>query len=210
MLAKITSLLLALGTATGADVYKHDDLRVQRWFKAEVRPEKRMIVDKVARKAILHKGRYQAIAKQSGCPWFVIAAIHNLECSQSFSRHLHEGSSLKNRTRWHPRGRPLNGKPPFTFEESALDALKYDKMGNVLWDRLFDLLWRVELYNGGGYWKYRGIPSPYLYSYTTVYSRGKYTSDGKYSSTAVSRQVGAAALWKALEDKGEVDFSRLK
>lgn len=46
--------------------------------------------------------------------------------------------------------------------------------------------------------KYRGIPSPYVYSGTNVYSSGKYVSDGKYNTDAVDRQPGVYLLVTAL------------
>ena len=45
----------------------------------------------------------------------------------------------------------------------------------------------------------RKINSPYVWSFTTLYSRGKYVADGKFSASAVSQQCGAAATMKAME-----------
>ena len=214
MLAKITSLLLALGSAAGADVYKHDDLRVQRWLSASVPARHVPAVDKVVRRIMLHKARYVAVDKQTGVPWYVIAGLHNMESSGSFRHHLHEGSPLTSRTRWIPKGRPKTGSPPFLWEYSAKDALNYDSMGSKRWAYLFDTLWAVQCYNGTGYWRYhRDVPTPYLYSKCTVFGKekpGKYVSDGKWSSTARSKQIGVAAIWRRMEAKGILCFRRLK
>jgi lysozyme family protein len=184
---------------------------VQRWLIAEVPGKHKMKVDKVVRRILLHKKRYQNVADKSGVPWYVIAGLHNMESSGSFRHHLHEGSSLSGRTRWVPKGRPYKGTPPFTWEESAYDALNYDKMGQKRWSYLFDTLWAVECYNGTGYWRYhRSTPTPYIYSKTTIERPGKYIADGKWSSTAISKQVGVGAIWKRLIDKRELCFSQLK
>jgi peptidoglycan hydrolase-like protein with peptidoglycan-binding domain len=42
------------------------------------------------------------------------------------------------------------------------------------------------------------VPSPYLWSFSNHYTRGKYVADGRFSPTAVSQQVGAAVLLKQL------------
>lgn len=183
---------------------RQDDLRVQRWLTCGVPVHRVPKVDKVVRRIVLHKGKYQEVSRQSGVPWVVIAAIHNMESGGSFRHHLHEGSSLMGRTRWVPKGRPVGGNPPFSWEVSAEDALEYDRMGEKRWGYLFDFLWAVECYNGSGYWRYhRDVPTQYLYAATTIEKPGKYVSDGKWSQTARSKQVGCAAVWRRLEAMGE-------
>lgn len=205
----LATLILFFGGTKA--VYNEDDLRVQRWKQAKVEPRHKPKVDKIARRILLNRKRYEAVSKDTGVPWYVIAGLHNMESSGSFRHHLHEGSPLKGRTRWVPKGRPKTGKPPFTWEESADDALKYDRMGDVRWDRLYDMLWAIECYNGSGYWRYhRSTPTPYLYAKTTIEKPGKYVSDGKWSSTAISKQVGVAAIFKLLESRKVLDFSDLK
>ncbi|MEN8207004.1 MAG: hypothetical protein ABFS24_13480 [Pseudomonadota bacterium] len=58
-----------------------------------------------------------------GAPWFFIAAIHNMEASLRFDRHLHNGDRLAARTVHVPAERPAEGEPPFTWEESSQGAL---------------------------------------------------------------------------------------
>jgi lysozyme family protein len=60
-------------------------------------------------------------------------------------------------------------------------------------------LW--EEYNGYGYFKHN-VNSPYLWSGTNLYSKGKFTADGKYSPTTVSGQLGAAVILQALLNNG--------
>jgi len=188
-----------------------EDLRVERFLIAEPKRSYIPQIDKVIRRIMLNKDRYVKVDEKTKTPWYVVAVLHNMESSGSFRHHLHEGSPLTRRTRWVPRGRPKSGNPPFTWEESAVDALAYDRMGEKRWAYLFDTLWAVQGYNGTGYWRYhRSTPSPYLYSKTSIERPGKYISDGKWSSTARSKQIGIVAIWKRMEDKKILNFSCLK
>ncbi len=163
-----------------------------------IRPERaRDVANEVARIRDNQK-RYEALAaKFQGMPWWVPGILHSMECGLNFGKHLHNGDSLKARTVQEPKGRPVAGKPPFTWEESAIDALIYDKFDKVTDWSPGNALVSFENYNGAGYRK-RGVPSPYLWSFTNKYQRGKYTEDHGYDPNAVSRQCGCAALMKGL------------
>jgi lysozyme family protein len=157
-----------------------------------------------------NKRRYEAVAGALSMPWQVIALIHSLESSLSFTRHLHNGDSLVARTVHAPAGRPKSGSPPFSWEESAIDALKYQKMDQWQDWSLPGLLYKLEEYNGWGYRLYHPqVFSPYLWSGSNHYKQGKYLADGAWSETAVSRQIGAAVLLKRLAEKGIIRFSGL-
>jgi lysozyme family protein len=142
--------------------------------------------------------RYERVEARTKVPWKIIAAIHWMEASGNFGCHLHNGDSLKARTRRVPAGRPRYGKPPFAWEDSAVDALEYDGLAKHPWgkDRTADLL-KIELFNGPGY-RNRKLNSPYLFSGCQHYDCGKYVADGKWSSTAVSKQLGAACILRML------------
>ncbi|MDI6853771.1 MAG: hypothetical protein QME75_09260 [Deltaproteobacteria bacterium] len=165
-------------------------------------------VEGILAKIEQHRRRYDAVAEALSMPWYVIAVIHSLESSLSFARHLHNGDPLDARTVRVPAGRPKTGSPPFTWEESAIDALKYHELDAWQDWSLPGLLYKLEEYNGWGYRLYHPhILSPYLWSCSNHYQRGKYLADGVWSETAVSRQTGAAVLLKALAEKGAVRFS---
>jgi lysozyme family protein len=59
-------------------------------------------------------------------------------------------------------------------------------------------LYLLERFNGKGYIN-RNMPSPYLWSGTNQYVKGKYIADGVFSADAVSKQVGCATLMKYLK-----------
>jgi peptidoglycan hydrolase-like protein with peptidoglycan-binding domain len=56
------------------------------------------------------------------------------------------------------------------------------------------------------------VKSPYLWSFSNHYTKGKYVGDGRWSETAVSQQCGAMVLLKRLQEAGHirVDFARLE
>lgn len=196
---------------SAADFEHGEDLRVQRFVRATVPPRHQPKVDKIVRRILADRSRYEGVDATTGVPWYVIAGLHNMESGGSFRHHLHEGSPLVGRTRWVPVGRPKTGNPPFKWEDSARDALEYDGMGKKRWAYLYDTLWAIEVYNGTGYWKYhRDTPSPYLYSATSEERPGKYVSDGRWSSTARSEQIGVAAIFKRMEDGGVLNFNDLR
>lgn len=138
----------------------------------------------------------------SRIPWYFIACAHYLECSFDFKKHLHNGDPLSGYTVRVPANRPKVGHgPPFTFEESAVDALKLKKFNEITNWNLPTVLRKLEAYNGFGYFKYHSINSPYLWSYSNQYTKGKYVSDGKFDAEAVSKQMGAAVILKRMEQR---------
>ena len=155
------------------------------------------------------KSRYEKIELITGVPWYIVGALHLRESTCDFTKHLHNGDSLNRKTVRVPAGRPVEGEPPFTFEESAVDALKYygwDRLNSLSGnDFLLELCYLVESFNGWGYHLYRGINSPYLWSGTNHYASGKYYADGKYDPNMVDGQSGVMAVIYELSD-GFKDF----
>ena len=150
------------------------------------------------------KARYESVGQQTGVPWYFIAVTHGLEASFNFRAHLHNGDfPLSSRTRQVPTGRPTKWLPPSDWESSAKDALRLlGFTGQKDWS-LTRTLYRLEAYNGFGYRSY-GVPTPYLWSFSNHYDRGKYVADGKFSYTARSQQCGAAVMLKMLAEAGEL------
>nr|MCU0729260.1 hypothetical protein [Sphingopyxis sp.] len=93
--------------------------------------------------------------------------------------------------------------PPSDWESSAIDALRLMNFaGQQDWS-LARTLYRLEAYNGFGY-RSRGVPTPYLWSYSTHYERGKFVADGRWNPQAQSQQCGAALMLRLLVDAGDV------
>lgn len=145
--------------------------------------------------------RYTHVADKVNCPPVLVGLIHGLEGDFDFGTHLHNGDSLAHRTVNEPSGRPVEGNPPFLWEESALDALHYDGILHTTDWNLPKMLSYLEHFNGTGSRRH-GIKTAYLWSYTNLYFKGKYVSDGVWNPDAISKQCGAVAMLKMLEKKG--------
>lgn len=153
-----------------------------------------------------NRARYERVAALTGVPWYWIGIAHKLEGNCNFATHLHNGDPLTARTKRVPAGRPEKGEPPFEWEYSAMDALNLKGLDKIYDWSLARMLYEFERFNGWGYIKYRGINSPYLWSFSNLYTKGKYTSDGNYDPNAVSEQVGAAVMLRVMMDMGAVEL----
>lgn len=162
-----------------------------------VRPEHIGAAAWYVRKLREGERRYRAVGDPLNIPWEFIGIIHGLECSFRFDEHLHNGDPLSGRTVRVPAGHPRSGQAPFTWEDSAADALKLKRYHLQRDWSDAAMLYRFETYNGWGYF-YRNLNSPYLWSFSQHYSRGKFVRDGVYDPNAVSRQCGAAVMLKSL------------
>jgi len=176
------------------------------WASMVLRPERKTEVTATARRIVANRARYEAVSATTGAPWYVIGILHAMESGLSFKTHLHNGDPLTDK-----KGAPLKtvqvpkGRGPFaTWEESAADALRYDGLDrNADWS-IEGIAYCLEKFNGFGSYR-KGVPSAYLWSFTTAYERGKYVADGVWSPTAVSAQPGGMALLRALIDANEID-----
>jgi len=177
------------------------------WDTATIRPAKAPAVTKVAQDLRALKSTYDEVSAATTVPWFIVGLIHNLEASFNMKAHLHNGDLLSARTVQVPNGRPKNGSPPFSWTESAIDALTMHGMQNIGKDgwSIERISFELERYNGFGYRRnHPTVKSPYLWSCTNQYTSGKYVGDHRFDMTAVSAQVGAMAVLKQLVADGVV------
>jgi lysozyme family protein len=191
--------------ATSFDVLKSEYAAL--FGSAALRSERSDLADWHKRVLLEYRSRYEAVARDTGVPWFFIGAIHGLESSYNFRAHLHNGDfPLSARTRQVPANRPINWGAPYSWEASAKDALRLMNFsGKTDWT-LERTLYRLEAYNGFGY-RRRGVPSPYLWCFSNHYETGKFVSDGKWNPAARSQQCGAATKIKMLVDAGTISFT---
>src|SRR5262249_47178115 len=111
----------------------------------EIRDGVAAVVEELVGRIAAARARYAAVEQAAGRPaWPVIAVLHAMECGLSFTEHLHNGDPLTARTTHVPSGRPPDGEPPFPWEVSALDALRFEG-----WTRWTDYsvagtLYRIE------------------------------------------------------------------
>jgi lysozyme family protein len=159
-------------------------------------------VDRLAGDAV----RYTRVADAVGIPWYAVAVVHNMEASGRFDQHLHNGDPLTARTTHVPAGRPP-GNPPFSWEESAVDALRFDRFDRWSDWSVAGTLFKLEGFNGFGYRTHHPeVLSPYLWSRSNHYTQGKYVADGRWSPTAKSDQIGAAVLLRRMAERRLIEF----
>jgi lysozyme family protein len=175
-----------------------------RLFEAALlRPEWNRRVAAARQNLIEGRSRYEAVAQRTGVPWFVIGILNIAENRGRFDGHLHNGDPLTDRTVRMPRGRPKEGIPPFTWEQSAEDAIRLEKLSEKKIWALEDTLLVFERYNGFGH---RGrVPSPYLWSGSNLYEKGGFVRDGRFDANYVYKRVGTAVLLKYAIPRQELE-----
>lgn len=179
----------------------------QLFDTCQIRADQQNEVSALAVSITQHRSRYEAVGGPHLIPWYFIGVIHNMESSQRFDRHLHNGDPLTARTVHVPAGRPVSGEPPFTWEASATDALLLEGLDRVTDWSLPGLLYQVEKYNGFGY-RLHKVLTPYLWSGSQHYTSGKFVADGTFDPNAVSKQTGAAAILKHMVEQGAVPLTK--
>lgn len=170
-----------------------------------IRPERKNEIETIISRLLDNRSRYEAVSDQVDVPWYIIGVIHSLEASQSFKKHLHNGDPLTARTVQVPKNRPTSGAPPFTWEDSAMDALTFDGFDRVEDWSLPGALFNLERFNGFGS-RNKGINTPYLWSFSKHYTKGKFVHDGIFDPNAVSNQCGAAILLRRLVDNDAIEI----
>lgn len=165
----------------------------ERW--AVAKPTRNFV--SVAKSLCAAKRAYLEVEKYTGVPWFVIAVIHERESDQRWDASLAQGDPWNAVSTHKPAGRgPFN-----SWFEAAVDALTkcppYAAQ-NDDWS-IGGTLTLLEEYNGLGYaWKDIPLPSPYIWSGTDQYIKGKYIRDGVFDPERVDIQLGCAGLLMAM------------
>ncbi|MDD3149862.1 MAG: hypothetical protein PHV68_03430 [Candidatus Gastranaerophilales bacterium] len=145
-----------------------------------------------------NKSKYQAVSKKTGMPAELIAALHWRESGGNFNTYLHNGQPLGQVTTIVPKGKYFTN-----WEDAAVDALSskssvknsYNLTSNS--KDMAAMLSYAEYYNGLGYHN-NNRTSAYVYSGTNEYTSGKYVADGKYSKSAVDKQLGVAVMLNSI------------
>jgi lysozyme family protein/peptidoglycan hydrolase-like protein with peptidoglycan-binding domain len=184
---------------------RFEDLKAEYadlWRRMQVRPERLSATDAIANRLIQSKARYQQVAVATRVPWFVVAALHQREASGRFAGVLHNGEQIIGTgrlTRLVPKGRG----PFATWEASAIDALTTPPHALQYVDAwtIERACFEIERYNGFGYRLHHpGVKSPYLWSFSTQYDRGKYVADGHFDPAAIDAQCGTMPILRRLMD----------
>ncbi|WP_105435811.1 CHAP domain-containing protein [Neorhizobium tomejilense] len=159
----------------------------------------------IVTKLVKYQSRYAAAVAGTAIPWWFVAVIHSMEAGMNFNRHLHNGDPLTSRTVREPKNLPVVPEPPYSWEVSAADALRYERLEQVTDWSLPSVLYHWHRYNGiVNEYKRRGIPTPYLWSGSQHYVKGKYVRDHEFDPNEPSDQVGAAVLLRVMIDMNVV------
>ena len=151
--------------------------------------------------------RYREVERRSAVPWWYAGLLHSMEASFDFDEHIHNGDPLSAQTVNVPAGRPPLWTAGMTWEDSAVDALTEAKNLDEVTDwSLGAILLMMEKWNGLGYRKH-GLYSPFLWSGSTYYKKGKYVRDGIFDAEKVSGQCGVAIVLKRMEDRKIIGIS---
>lgn len=179
---------------------------VDLWNASDVLPARQAEADGIVDQILRARVRYEDVGRRAGVPWFMVAALHSMECSLRFDQHLHNGDALEHKTHQVPAGRPP-GPGPWTWEESAVDALHCDKLDAWQDWSVPGCLWNAERYNGWGS-RAHGVNCPYLWGGSTAQQPGKYIHDGPsgWDPHAVTHQIGVATLLIAMDERDLITF----
>lgn len=171
-----------------------------QWDMMKIANVRKLEFVKIAAYAFANRQRYLVIEENTDVPWAMIACIHKRESDAQdhegnplFNSYLGNGQPLSRKTTIVPKGRG----PFASFEEGAIDALKYDHLTSVKDWRLEKVLYYLEIFNGAGY-DIRGVPSPYIWGGTNIQKPGKFVSDGRWNGTVMDMQPGCAAILAAI------------
>lgn len=135
-----------------------------------------------AKRVYLNQPVYERVTKDTKIDARIVGALHAMEADCDLRRRLEDGTELNNGEDW---------------VEEAIKTINFDiKKFKFPPSNLTEYLLFIEAHNGRGY---RGkIFSPYLFSGTQFYTKGKYDRDGHYDPELVSKQVGAIPILKML------------
>ena len=179
------------------------DLNAQRWAVARIQSARKPEFVRVAQRLCGLKDRFVKVARVTNVPWYVIAVIKEREAGVdlNFNRSIAQGDPWNAVSVHVPKGRG-----PFkSWEEAAFDALvrcaPYASF-NKDWSP-GGTLTLLERYNGLAYAN-KGRPSPYVWSGTDQYVRGKVLVDHGPIEEVVDVQLGCAGLLLAM---AEIDQS---
>jgi len=177
------------------------------WAKAQILPQRQNEAKALAAKLNAHRSQYEAIETVTKIPWWWIACIHERESGTDFSTYLGNGEHVVGPSAMaHGRKTVLvpRGRGPFpSFVAGAIDALEYEGYVGITDWSLPHALYLAEAYNG---WGYIGrINSPYVWSWTNLYSSGKFQENRHgswFNPNLHDPQPGVAAMLKAMIAEG--------
>lgn len=153
--------------------------------------------------------KFKEAEAKTSVPWFVVAVIKERESGSdpAFLKNIAQGDPWNKRSIHVPKGRG----PFASWLEAAFDALNNCApyaAKNKDWTP-GGTMTLLEQYNGLGYF-FKGLPSPYVWSGTDQYARGKYIADDVFSAGTVDVQLGCAGILLAMAEINSEVAARLQ
>lgn len=176
----------------------------------ELTPAQQKDMDQFIKNWDKNKARYETASAASGIPAKLIASLHWRESTGDFGTYLHQGDPLGKKAKHEPSDIPLfkewepAAEHALGLKSSIQRAYKID--ANTTDEAA--LASYAERYNGTGYFDYHAIASPYVYSGTDQYQKGKYRSDGGpgYDPNYKDPQLGVLPMLRGI-DKHEKELA---
>lgn len=171
---------------------------IKKWYAAKLNGKSSVESD--AYQVLKFKTIYDPVQAATNVPWWLVGCFDCREESFRHDRNLCNGDPLSQPTTHVPKG-----IGPFaTWSEGAIYAMQYDHLAGQTLD-LIGWLIEAERYNGEGYHNHVNPaapsmpePSPYLWSGTSIYTKGKYAADGLWNPNLADQQSGVCAIVKVL------------
>lgn len=197
-------------------VFKYEDHKSDYenlWATCTIRLEHQGEVTALADRILSGKTRYEKVAnllvgEMPHISWWIIGVIHHMEAGCDFNRYQQNGAPVGQVSKIVPKGIIFH-----TWEESALAASRNELTG--LDGTIAKALAVLEGFNGYGYRLYHpDVKSPYLWSFTNHYTKGKYVEEEDASGVfqvhwkpdLVSQQCGIAAILTNLKQRQVVSL----
>lgn len=174
------------------------------WDSMEIMRDE-TVMHKTVERIVACRAAYEEVEKLTGVPWYVVGIMDMREGGGGARKHLHNGDSLKRPTVQVPANRPP-GPGPFTFCQSACDALQIKGLDKLKDWSVERMAYEFERYNGFGYRQYRDMRSPYLWGGTNHQDKGKYIADGKFSKAVMDPQHGCMPLLKIIAETAAIEL----
>lgn len=163
------------------------------WDKMVINPSRLSLIDATAKRLLADKAKFQEASVLTHVPWHIIAVIKERESGVDphFLGNIANGQSWARKTTLVPAGRG----PFSSWLQAAYDALVNCPPHAAKWKdwTVGGQLVLLTEYNGEGYY-FKGVPDPYIFSFTNQYSHGKYTGDHGYDPNAVDQEIGCAPI----------------
>ena len=181
---------------------------------ASITPKWMNEVERCGEWAIANKATFSRVTALTSVPWYVVAIINIMEMGTRLTGTLLNGDPWDKKTVHFPSGHG----PWRSWESAAVYAIRHEAEGwhldtaRINWSDIGEVFWYLEAWNGfnarmtGQYEKTtpQGA-SPYIYSGTPFYVRGKKLENPtRFDPDLESQQIGCMAFLLYLRGRGQL------